>query len=322
MKTPGVLESTRPVVDGAEHVRVDRTRLEALCRQWSGSPFPVPPWDDRVHWSDGGPATANYVLLLDALNFCFWPDPGQERWTIEFQGQRLGGYMALAASLKRGLEEGVPLTDAAFLAEIRPEQLQHVFRGIGCIPMLERRVENAREVGRVLLGSYDGSFARVVETCAGSAVQLVRLLEREFSSFRDLATWKGLPVRILKRAQITAVDLYGTFAGTGWGAFHDLEALTAFADYKIPQVLRAQGILEYAPALADRVDRLELLPPGSAEEVEIRAAMVWAVEWIRRALAERGVDRRAFELDWFLWNLGQKPVADERPYHRTRTFFY
>jgi len=322
VKTPGVLESTLPVVDGAEHVRIDRNRLEELCWRWSDSPFAVPPWDDHVHWSDGGPATANYVLLLDALNFCFWPDPGQERWTIQFRGQRLGGYMALAAALKRGLEEGVPLTEAAFLAEIRAEQLQHVFRGTGSIPLLERRVENAREVGRVLQGSYDGSFANAVETCAGSAVGLVELLAREFPSFRDVASWKGRPVRILKRAQITVCDLYGTFAGLRWGAFHDLEALTAFADYKIPQVLRAQGILDYSPALAARVDALELLPPGSAEEVEIRAAMVWAVEWIRLALAERGVHRRAFELDWFLWNLGQKPVADERPYHRTRTIFY
>jgi hypothetical protein len=174
----------------------------------------------------------------------------------------------------------------------------------------------------VLLQSYGGSFAAAVESCGGSAVQLVDLLAREFSSFRDISTWKGLPVRILKRAQITAVDLYGTFAGAGWGQFHDLGALTAFADYKIPQVLRALGILEYSPELAARVDGRELLSPGSAEEVEIRAAMVWAVEWIRQVLADLGVNRRAFELDWFPWNLGQRPVADERPYHRTRTIFY
>ena len=70
------------------------------------------------------------------------------------------------------------------------------------------------------------------------------------------------------------------------------------------------------------MDRRELLAPGSAEEVEIRASMVWAVEWIRQALEAEGLSRRAFELDWFLWNLGQEPLPDERPYHRTRTIFY
>jgi hypothetical protein len=275
-----------------------------------------------VHFSDGGPATANYILLLDALNFCFWPDPGQPRWTIDYQGRTLGGYLALAASLKRGIEEGLPLLDADWLAQVTPEHLLHVFRGEGRIPMLERRIANAREAGQVLKSRYGGSFARAIESCQGSAVRLVELLEREFSSFCDVATWKGRTVRILKRAQITPVDLYGTFGGAGLGHFSDLEALTAFADYKIPQVLRALGVLQYSPTLADRVDRMELLEPGSPEEVEIRAAMVWAVEWIRQGLQAEGLSRRAFELDWFLWNLGQEPLPEQKPYHRTRTWFY
>ncbi|MGI5844991.1 MAG: queuosine 5'-phosphate N-glycosylase/hydrolase [Candidatus Xenobium sp.] len=322
MKKPGVLESTRPVVDGAEHVQIDRSRVQALCREWAQNPVPIPPWDDSVHFSEGSPATANYVLLLDALNFSFWPDPGQPRWTIDYKGRTLGGYMALAASLKRGVEEGVPLLDADWLARVTPEQLLHVFRGEGRIPMLERRVENAREAGQVLKSRYGGSFARAIESCQGSAVQLVELLERDFSSFRDVSTWKGRMVRILKRAQITAVDLYGTFGGTGLGNFSDLEELTAFADYKIPQVLRALGVLEYSPSLAGRVDRMELLEPGSLEEVEIRAAMVWATEWIRQGLQAEGLNRRAFELDWFLWNMGQAPLPEQKPYHRTRTWFY
>lgn len=322
MDTPGVLETTLPVVENARSVRVDRERLEQLCEEWARHPFEIPPWDARVHWSDGGPATADYVLVLDALNFCFWADPGEPRWEIDYDGERLGGYMALAAALKRGIEQGVPITDATWLRDVTGEQLDHVFRGQGRIPLRDRRVENAREVGRVLLERYDGRFANAVESCGGSAVRLVRLLEREFSSFRDVTTHDGQEVRILKRAQITVVDLHGTFGGTRWGAFHDLDALTAFADYKIPQVLRALGVMVYAPGLAEKVDRRELLPPGSPEEVEIRAAMVWAVEWIRQALERRGASLRAFELDWFLWNLGQKPVPDERPYHRTRTIYY
>lgn len=322
METPGVLESTRPVVEGARSVRIDRPRLEELCREWARDPFPVPPWDESVHWSDGGQATANHILVLDALNFCFWPDPGEVRWTTEYRGERVGGYRALAASLKRAAEEGIPVHDAAWLGAVTEGDLEHVFRGEGRIPLFERRVAHAREVGRVLQERYGGEFSHAIDSCGGSAVRLVHLLEREFSSFRDLATWQGRPVRLLKRAQITVVDLYGAFGGTRWGAFHDLDALTAFADYKIPQVLRALGVMVYEPDLADRVDRRDLLEAGSEEEVEIRAAMIWAVEWIREALATQGVARRPFELDWFLWNLGQKPVPDERPYHRTRTHFY
>lgn len=32
----------------------------------------------ELHYLDGGPLTVQYLLVLDALNFCFWPEPGLE----------------------------------------------------------------------------------------------------------------------------------------------------------------------------------------------------------------------------------------------------
>ena len=31
-----------------------------------------------MHFRGGDAATAQYLLALDALNFCFWPQPGLE----------------------------------------------------------------------------------------------------------------------------------------------------------------------------------------------------------------------------------------------------
>jgi len=62
-----------------------------------------------------------------------------------------------------------------------------------------------------------------------------------------------------KRAQIFAADLYGAFDGKKWGSFTDMDKLTAFADYKLPQVLRHLEILRYTQALEQKVDREELL---------------------------------------------------------------
>src|SRR5262249_30157193 len=112
------------------------------------------------------------------------------------------------------------------------------------------------------------------------------------------------------------------FGGQGLGAFADLEILTAFADYKVPQVLRRLGVLAYDDALAAKVDTRTLIPTGSPEEVEIRAATAWGCELVRRALAARGKPLRAFEVDWALWLAGQTLPADTRPYHRTYTVFY
>ena len=41
--------------------------------------------------------------------------------------------------------------------------------------------------------------------------------------------------------------------GRGLGAFHDIDRLTMFADYRVPVVLRQLGILEYSPELAFKV---------------------------------------------------------------------
>jgi hypothetical protein len=148
-------------------------------------------------------------------------------------------------------------------------------------------------------------------------------LVRRFPSFDDVATYDGDEVRFYKRAQILVSDLYGIYEGRGLGAFADLDRLTAFADYKIPQVLREAGILVYVPDLAEAVDLRREIPPGDPREVEIRAATVWGCELLRRELAEHpGRQRlRAFEVDWLLWSDAQGRELS-RPYHRTRTIFY
>jgi hypothetical protein len=143
-----------------------------------------------------------------------------------------------------------------------------------------------------------------------------------FASFRDTASWRGYRINFYKRAQILVADLYGAFGGQGPGAFRDLQTLTAFADYKVPQVLRHFGILRYAPELAARIDRHELVPPESDEEIEIRAATIWGVELLRQALARRGRDLPSYALDWHLWQAGQALPDDTQPYHRTLTVFY
>lgn len=319
----GILEACRYVAEHASHVKIDETRLQTLARDWVDRPFDIPGWDEEIHWSGERPGdTAHYILLLDALNFCFWADPGQPRWRVEHQGKTWNGYKALAVALGRALDEGLPLTSASYLAELNMDTLRHILRGEGEIPMLEERLAHARQLGQQLLRLYEGQFANCIAAAQRSARTLTRLIARDFPCFYDVAHYRGREIPIYKRAQIAVVDLAGSLNFQGLGAFHDLDQLTAFADYKIPQVLRAFGVLVYASALASKVDRQVHLAPGSEEEVEIRACMVWAVERIRQEMASHGRMLKAYELDWFLWNVGQAPVAEEKPYHRTRTVFY
>ncbi len=325
----GVLSSTREVVEQGEYVWIDRERVELLSDQWAqnvgeDAANSTPLWYDRYHFHDGTERTVNWLLVLDALNFCFWAEKDQPRWQVKYQGETLNGYWAEAAALTRAVEEGIPLWDAEYLSKISSKELARIFRGKPAklnIPLFEQRLHNAQEVGRVLLERYDGQFARAVEQAGGSAVKLALLLANDFSSFHDVSSYRNREVRFFKRAQLCVADLYGSFGGKSWGAFTDLDQLTAFADYKLPQVLRHFGVLEYHPTLAERIDNKELLEPGSEEEVELRAATIWACELLRREMAHSGRSITAVEVDQRLWLLGQN-LSELKLYHRTRTIYY
>lgn len=319
---PGVLESTLPVVEAARHVWIDGRAVAELADRWAEGGVTVPPWNEEVHWSGGSAKTALAVLLLDAWNFSFWSEPGQVKWGIDYHKKAYNGYMGLAASIKRAIEEGDPIYLPSRMAELSLEDLRHVFRGRGEIPLLERRLEHAHQVGKKLLDAWDGDFLKLLAAAEGSAVALTNLIVENFPCFDDHAFYYGREVKFYKRAQILVIDLMGALPEEPLVEFHDADRLTAFADYKIPQVLEAYQVLRYTPQLEALVSREEPIPEGDPLEIEIRAGMVWAVELLRRELGARGSSLAPYQLDWMLWNLGQKPISNERPYHRTRTAFY
>jgi hypothetical protein len=282
----------------------------------------LPPWETLYQFYDGGEKTVSYLLVLDTLNFCFWPALGKGKWEMEYKSRKLSGYYALAASLKQAVESGMPIDRAEFLAELSSRELKEHLGGQGELQLLKERVQNLNELGKVLIEEYNGQASELVEAAGESAIALVRILYGRLSSFRDVAKYWGHQVPFYKRAQIFAADLHGAFQGKAWGRFADMDKLTAFADYKLPQVLRHLGILHYSPDLENMIDQQISIQAGSPEEVEIRANTIWAVELIRQEVAKMGKRLKALEIDWILWNMGQDEAFKKKPYHRTTTIFY
>jgi len=317
-----VLESSRKVVEKSCHVRINEEASGRFCREMLSKGLEVPPWEERYHFRGGDEETIAYFLVLDSLNFCFWPAPHKEKWAIPFESGWVSGYDALALSLKRAFQTGTPLADPRYLVSLSLEALKAILGGRGDLQLLKPRLEILRELGRVLMEKFDGKAFKIVRSAHGSAVALMRRLAESLSSFRDVAEYQGRKVYFYKRAQILAADLHGAYGGESWGHFTDMGELTAFADYKLPQVLRHAGILHYEKQLGEKVDQKVALEAGGVEEVEIRANTIVAVERIRQELARLGKNLRAFEIDWILWNLGQEEGFKERPYHRTITIFY
>lgn len=149
--------------------------------------------------------------------------------------------------------------------------------------------------------------------------------------FRDTSIYNGRLIHFYKRAQILVADLWGAYKQPKDPyhpcCFHDIQELTMFADYRIPQILRQIGILEYSPELTLAIDSLEEIPFGSKQEVEIRACTVVAVEMLHHELlctSSEWVGRPVLELDWLLWQWGEERCrdADMPPHHRTQTIYY
>ena len=332
----GIIASCAVVVNQAATVQIDQDAIDAVAADLVASHVPLPEWDEAIHFRGSGPMgverTAGWVFALDALNFCFWAqeqDPAW-RWRVHIDGETHDGYMALALALREAANDGVPIWNPVWLANVDEGVLSRLFvpaPGSAPIPLLDERVANLRELGEVMLklDLGDAPFTRFIERC-GTAPALVRAVVTTFSSFDDVATWDAggseppVRVRFHKRAQILASDLAGALAGEI--AIDGVEHLTAFADYKVPQVLREIGILRYHDDLAAAIRRRELIPAGSRPEVEIRAATIWGCERLRQALASGGRDFTAAEVDWLLWNQGQHLPGTPEPYHRTRTVYY
>jgi hypothetical protein len=128
--TLGVLATTAPVVAAARSVRIVPEALAAIAKEVAvraeRGTLVVPPWDKHYHWHDDRGRAVNVTLLLDALNFSFWAEPGEGRWTLTYDGEALDGYWALAAALKRAIEvDGCPLWDADFLQQIGDEDTEN-----------------------------------------------------------------------------------------------------------------------------------------------------------------------------------------------------
>jgi hypothetical protein len=82
------------------------------------------------------------------------------------------------------------------------------------------------------------------------------------------------------------------------------------------------GVMQYSEALANAIDSKREIPFGSEEEIEIRACTVVAVEKLQTALAKRGANVLVIEVDWLLWQIGERTKDDIPPHHRTRTIYY
>jgi len=301
----------------ARSVSIDAGALEALTRSRDllAPSIPLNPIDYYV----GAPEdTAAYILTLDAINF------GSGYFPYLAKRPGCSGYFTIAMSLRENWESEGPW-DAGQLSSMSADDCARVMGQDPDVPEVAELMSlfsrSLNDLGEFLLKRFDGDPTGPIVVADRSAARLAEILV-EMPLYRDVSHYMGFEVPFYKRAQLTSADLDAVFKREGYGAFTDLDQLTIFADNLVPHVLRREGVLVYAPALAARIAAGELLEAGSPEEVEIRAAAVHSVECCISSMRNAGVKMTARQLDTALWTRGQLPTMKAHPRHRARTVNY
>ena len=294
------------VAQRAEQVRIERDAIPAYA---ASLPADSPPPDRDAHLTHGPrERRAAFWLTLDAINFGSGWFP-----TLRKRSGR-SGYSTIASGVRERFEAHGPWS-ALQLQAIEPAEIAEVLGQDPDHELMRLFAVSLNDLGRHLATNFDGTFAAVADAAGGSAAALARILAG-WECFADTSIYPNprLELPFLKRAQIAAADLHAA----GVLDASDLARLTMFADNLVPHVLRLDGVLRFAPALVERIDRAELLEHNSREEVEIRACAVHAVELI---VAQRP-GSRASDIDHVLWNRGQSETYKSRPRHRARCTAY
>jgi hypothetical protein len=308
----------RDVADQAQRVRIVESAIAGYAGGLASLSLETPAYDDVLHFRGRPEDTVTFLVALDAVNF------GSGYFPLLAKRPGYSGYGTIALALTERFRARGPL-GVGDLVECSAADCALLFgQDLSVAPIAELMALFAkawRDLGHDLLERFGGSFSALVESAEGSAAALVRLLDRQ-PLFHDVSIYRGDEVPFYKRAQILVSDLALAFGGRSFGRFEDLNALTIFADNLVPHVLRCHGVLTYDEALARRIERGELLPSGSEEEVEIRACAVDAVERIALEIRRAGRPVTSRELDIALWTRGQSPRYKEAPRHRTRTTSY
>lgn len=98
----------------------------------------------------------------------------------------------------------------------------------------------------------------------------------------------------------------------------DYSNLIGCSDYKIPQTLRALGILEYNEELSNIIDGKNQIEISSKYEVEIRASQLVVIDYISSKLD----NAKSIDINDYLFTYSKKVKDIAKPYHLCRNTNY
>lgn len=306
-----ILTSSEYVVSNALDVKINTKKIKELIKNYK--------FDNLQHWLTSNPGgildldvseIVNFLIIYGSINCCYWGNP---KWTIKTENGNMDGafaliYALLALKKKKG---HLDFTNISF------EEFENTLKGNTEIPLLKERYQTLVSISKIINDKMKGNFYEFIKDIKKDK-DLFNVIVNNFPTFKDERANNGETIYFYKLAQLLTSDILH-IRKLKENLEIDCSNLVGCADYKIPQVLRGLGILEYSDTLSNIVDNKVLIPEGSSYEVEIRASMLVVIDLIKKELGNK-VD--AISINDFIWNIGQNKNLKLKPYHLTKTLSY
>lgn len=310
-----VIKTCNFVVENAKYVKINYEKVTELIDELLKF--------DNVHYLTKVPYAiydmdtkdiVNFLLIYDAIDFSFWGNP---KWTIHVDGKELDGGMALLHCIFNLFNGKDSVEVYKILENMTLDEFNKILECNVDIPLLEDRYRIVTGIAKIVNDKMDGNFYDYIKEMNVDE-QIFKTILDYFDSFEDTRTYQGKTIYFYKLAQLLTSDILHVMENKEQIKVN-YSNLIGCADYKIPQVMQAFGILEYDDELCSLLDTKTEIEENSEYEVEIRASMIVVVNYIWEQI-HRSIDR--IDINDFIWSKGQDKSKDYKPYHLTRTSSY
>jgi putative queuosine salvage protein len=290
-------EQLAAMVRAPKHVRINAEKLTHIASIMPGSMasgWRVAYQSTEEHYQQPIPIhlterdLLHYALIEDSQGWLIWQrgaNNSVEPLTINVNGVTYSGGEALTACHVRAIRDGRKVLDPGVIAEFAMADVREHYRddvtGNVAVQLLPERLENFREVGRVLLDEFGGDFRNVLRRADGHLYRddgqgLVQLLVQKFPrSFGDWPMAKLANVLALRLMRLRSAHRFSTEV-EHLLEFSDLQQIEVGADYYRPLFFLRVGVFEIGDELREKLRRRELIEAGSQMEREYRALTILA----------------------------------------------
>jgi hypothetical protein len=260
----------------------------------------------------------NQIGVVAAINACYWNLENGElkRWGVDYQKEgetksdkgAFGMFKIIADNLD--FEDNFAsrlesLSEKDFKTWAKPG------KDFVKLPMIRKRVQHLREVGKVLNELYQGDFNVLAENCDYDVVrisgELVQNFPTAFGQDRHETTYGNLVFD--KRANLCPLQWWGR----NQDKFTNIDNLGAVPDYRLPMTLEKLGFMTFKPELKNKVYNNKIMTKDSLLEHAYRAGTIVCSKNI---MDNTGMNMA--QVDYFLWKNGRD--IPEHPLVRTLNY--